>query len=308
MNKTINEVYPDYIKYLELKNKMTTNKNIEYKFKNYILPFFKDFKIKNVNTQTYIDFQLYIKKFDFSNSFYEQIHIICKRFFDYLNMMYDVENIPAKVGITKRDTVYTSNQKKGTFTKREFNKFIRCVDNNVYHALFNVLFYCGLRKGEILALTIKDFKKNCLIINKTITKELYNGKRQILKPKTTKSNRVIKLDLLTQYELKKLIKYYSTHYSNFNDNFYLFGGDKPISCTTLERKKNEYCKKAKVKQIRIHDFRHSHATLLYNKNVKIKLIQERLGHSNVNITLDTYVHTNEKQQKKLIKKINLIRL
>lgn len=308
MNKTMNEVYPDYLKYLELKNKMTTNKNIEYKFKNYILPFFNDISIDKINTQIYIDFQLYLKKFNYSSSFYEQIHIMCKKFFDYLNMMYGIENIPAKVGITKKDTIYTSNQKKGTFTKKEFKKFIKCVDDNIYHALFNVLFYCGLRKGEILALTIKDFKKNCLIINKTITKELYNGQRQLLKPKTKKSNRIVKLDLLTRWELKKLIKYYSIHYDDFNENFFLFGGNKPIACTTLERKKNEYCKKAGVKQIRIHDFRHSHATMLYNKNVKIKLIQERLGHANINITLDTYVHTNEKQEKKLIKKINLIRL
>ena len=60
------------------------------------------------------------------------------------------------------------------------------------------------------------------------------------------------------------------------------------------------------KQIRIHDFRHSHATLLYNNDVKVKMIQERLGHSDINVTLNTYVHTDKEQEKRLIKKINLI--
>ena len=87
----------------------------------------------------------------------------------------------------------------------------------------------------------------------------------------------------------------------------MFGGDKPIATTTLERKKNKYCKLAKVKQIRIHDFRHSHATILYKKNVQIKLIQQRLGHNNINTTLNTYVHTDEMQEKRLINVINLLR-
>lgn len=308
MNKTINEIYFDYINFLTLKNKVTTIKNIEYKFKNYILPYFGNMPINNITTESYINFQAYLKKYSFSNSFYEQIHIMCKKLFDYLGLIYDVDNIPAKVGMPKKDILYISTQTKGTFDRHEFKKFINVVDNNVYHAFFNVLFYCGLRKGEAMALTIDDFKKDSLVINKTITKELYNGKRQFLKPKTTKSNRIVKLDISTVHELNKLIRYYKAKYENYNKNFYLFGGNKPIACTTLERKKNEYCKKAGVKQIRIHDFRHSHATMLYNNKIEIKTIQERLGHANINITLNTYVHSNSKQEKKLIKMINFLRL
>ena len=306
MDKTVNEVYDNYIKYLALKNKITTNENIKYKFKNYILPFFGNMKINEVDENTYLEFQVYLKNFKYSNSFYEQVHGMCKNFFNYLSTIYNIKNISKNIESIKTDVVYKSNQSKGTFTKKEFKKFIKCVDNKVYHTLFTVLFFSGIRKGEALALTINDFKNNCLVINKTITKELFNGKRQILVPKTKKSNRIVKLDFLTCIQLKQLIKYYSTHYSNFNTNFFLFGGDKPIACTTLERKKNEYCKKAGVKQIRIHDFRHSHATLLYNNDVKVKMIQERLGHSDINITLNTYVHTDKEQEKRLIKKINLI--
>ena len=308
MNKTINELYFDYINYLALKNKITTIKNIEYKFKNYILPYFGNMQIKDITTESYINFQSHLKKYNFSNSFYEQIHIMCKKLFDYLVLIYSIDNIPAKIGMPKKDILYITNQTKGTFNKHEFKKFINVVDNNIYHALFNVLFYCGLRKGEALALTIEDFKKNSLAINKTITKELYNGKRQFLKPKTNKSNRIVRLDLFTVREINKLIKYYKTNYTNYNKNFYLFGGNKPIACTTLERKKNEYCKKAGVKQIRIHDFRHSHATMLYNNKIEIKAIQERLGHANINITLNTYVHSDSRQEKKLIKMINFLRL
>lgn len=308
MNRTINEIYSDYLKYLALKNKITTIKGINYRFKKYILPFFGNIKIKDIKIQDYIDFQLYLKNFNYSPSFYESTHIITKKFFDYLKFMYNIDNIAEKVGYKKLNTIYSTTQKKGTFSKKEFNKFIKSVDDKIYHALFNTLFYCGLRKGEALALKISDFDGNNLIINKTLTKELFNGKRQLLTPKTERSNRIIQLDIKTKLELKQLIKYYNKNFANFNDNFFLFGGNKPIATTTLDRKKNYYCKKSGVKQIRIHDFRHSHATMLYNNNVKIKLIQERLGHDNIDTTLNTYVHTNKKQEKRLIKTINLIRL
>lgn len=308
MNKTINEIYENYYKYLKLNYKETTTRLIDFKFKNYILPFLGNLKINSINTENYMDFILYLKKFNYSDSFYSQINSMCKKFFNYLIIHFKINSNILKIDFKNNNNSYNSNQIKGTWTIKEYKKFIKHVDNNIYHALFNVLFYCGLRKGEALALKISDFKNNCLYIEHTITTERFNGKRLITTPKTKKSNRIIRLDFFTCMELKQLIKYYNTHYKNFNNNFFLFGGNKPIACTTLERKKNEYCKKANVKQIRIHDFRHSHATLLYNKKIKIKLIQERLGHADISTTLNTYVHTNKKQEKRLINKINLIRL
>lgn len=308
MNKTVNEVYQDYSKYIELHYKPTTVRLIKFKFKNYILPFFGETLLKDFDANKYIDFVIHLKKFNYSNSFYHHIHGACKKFFDYIAITYSIENIPAKVGITKYKDNYNSNQKKGIWTVSEFKKFIKYVDCPIYHALFVLLFYTGLRKGEALALKVSDFKNGYIIIHSSITNERFNGERMITSTKTKNSNRVIKLDIFTRLELNRLIKYYSTHYNNFNSNFFLFGGDKPIAGTTLERKKNNYCKIAGVKQIRIHDFRHSHATMLYNKKVKIKAIQERLGHADISTTLNVYVHSNKKHEKRLINTINLIRL
>lgn len=308
MNKTINEIYLDYFNFLNLKNKETTILFIKRKFDNYIIPFFGSLRLSDISEKNILDFMIQIKELNYSNSFYRQMSSILINFFEYLNVMYSIENIPKRV--CKLITYNKTNVsiKKDYFTKKEFNKFIHKVDNNVYHALFNVLFYCGLRKGEALALSVRDLKGRYLHINHTITKELFDGKRLITTPKSKKSIRKIKIDIFTYIELKKLIRYYNTHYNNFNDNFFLFGGDKPISFTTLERKKNIYCDLAKVKRIRIHDFRHSHATMLYNKKIDIKTIQSRLGHADIGTTLNTYIHNDLKQEKRLIKKINLIRL
>lgn len=305
---TIEELYPNFIQYLKLKNKVTTIDLVNSKFKNYILPYFKDFKPTEITEEIYIKFQISLLELNRSESFYVQVQAIMNNFFDYLKINHNLEHIPKKVGFIRNKQEYLSNQKKDIWTRKEFKKFIKKVDNPVYHALFNIMFFTGIRKGEALALKISDFDGKYIFINHTITKNRFNGKRLLLKPKSKKSIRKIKLDLFSQIELKQLIKYYSKNFDNFNDNFFLFGGNKPIATTTLDRKKNRYCKLAKVKQIRIHDFRHSHATILYKKNIDIKTIKERLGHADISTTLDTYVHINEEEEKRLIKMINLLRI
>lgn len=304
----VKNVYQEYRKYLSLKYKLTTIKGIEYKFKNYILTYFGEFAIDEITVNDYIDFQLKMNELGYSNSFYNQLHIILKRFFDYLGVLYGIENIPKRVGIQKKNKSKKCNgQVKNVWSMAEFKKFIKKVDDPIYHALFCLLYFTGLRKGEALALKITDYSNGYITVNKSITKELYNGKRLLLEPKSINSIRKIRIDDFLNRELKKLVKYYKKNYDDFNDDFFLFGGNKPIAYTTLERKKNLYCEVANVKQIRIHDLRHSHATLLFKNKIEVKLIQERLGHADISTTLNTYVHTDEKAEKKLIEKINLIR-
>ena len=88
----------------------------------------------------------------------------------------------------------------------------------------------------------------------------------------------------------------------------MFGAIKPLSPSTIERKKNIYCKIANVKQIRIHDFRHSHCTILISKGIPINIVSERLGHSNISMTLDNYTHILNKDKKRVLKTLFLLRL
>lgn len=307
MNNTIKEVYQNYLEYSKLKNKLTTVQHEYYKFINYVIPFFGNKKIGDITKNDFISFQASLLNLDYSNSFYSDMNSLCKKFWTYLNLIYDVENLSARVGNIQNKNTRVVKEKQ-TWTKKEFKKFINKVNEPIYHALFDTLFYTGIRKGEALALKISDLKCNYISISGTLTKECFNGKRIITSPKSRTSIRNVPIDLILSKELKRLIEYYKKNYPGYNEDFFLFGGNKPISTTTLERKKNEYCKLAEVKQIRIHDLRHSHATILYNKNVKVKTIQERLGHADISTTLNTYVHTNIKEQKRLIKKINLLRM
>ena len=303
----VNEIYQDYLDYLKLKNKVTTINHTQLKIKNYVLPYFGEMDIYSITEKDYIDFQLKIKELNYSESFNEQIHTITKKFFDYISLIYKIDNIAERVGKIINTKKNQSKIIHNVWSKKEFKRFINKVDDPIYHAMFNFLFYTGARKSEAMALKVSDLQNDSIVISKSITKDWYEGKRLIISTKSGKS-RKIKIDRLLKHELNQLIKYYIKKYDNYNSDFFLFGGNKPISPTSLERKKNHYCDLAKVKRIRIHDFRHSHATMLYNKNVKIKIIQERLGHADISTTMDTYVHLDENEQKRLIHKINLIRL
>ncbi len=94
-------------------------------------------------------------------------------------------------------------------------------------------------------------------------------KEREITSKTTKSVRKIQLDDETINTLENLKSFYQLHIGFSNDGF-IFGGLYPMSQTTVGRKKNEYCIKAKIKQIKIYDLRHSHATLLLSRSVPAK--------------------------------------
>ena len=115
-------------------------------------------------------------------------------------------------------------------------------------------------------------------------------------PKTRTSNRIISIDNILANELKEYMEDY-----NINNNLF------EISFSTLKRKKDYYCDKAHVKRIKIHEFRHSHACLLFKNDVPIDEISYRLGHSRISITTDTYLKYLPKQEKRVISTLNSLR-
>ncbi|MFA5408344.1 MAG: site-specific integrase [Bacilli bacterium] len=155
----------------------------------------------------------------------------------------------------------------------------------------------------MLAINWHDIRGNYIEVNKTISKEQISGKYNITTPKTKKSNRKILLDDETIGLLNELKLFYKLHIE-FSEDWFVFGGLNPMSQTTVNRRKDEYCLKANVKRIRIHDLRHSHATLLLSKGVPITVISKRLGHTDMTIALNAYSHLVPKDEDKAIHLIN----
>lgn len=301
-----NKIASEYLSFVTLKGKPQSIRSIKSRINNYIIPYFKNYNIEEIDKNLYLKWQLDINSKGFKYKYKKTLHYTMVAIYNYAFKFYDINcNIPSKVG--NFNNSYEIEDEINIWSFEEFKKFISIINEPIYKELFNFMYFTGCRLGECLALTFNDLNDNVININKTISKEYINGKRQITKPKTKKSIRKIHIDNLLKNELNNLRVYYNNINNYFQEDFYIFGGIKPLAPSTIERKKNNYCKKANVKQIKLHAFRHSHASLLLNNGIPISEISERLGHSNINTTLSVYIHLINNDEKKVLTVINTIR-
>lgn len=166
--------------------------------------------------------------------------------------------------------------------------------------MFITLFNTGMRLGEALALCWYDLKNSEISITKSHTKQTEKGSYEIKIPKNNSSIRSVAINASLNSLLLDQKKSSQNKDANFSENDFIFGGKKPLARTTVERKKNEAIERSGVKKIRIHDFRHSHATILINSGMNIVSVSRRLGHSDINMTLRVYTHLLHKKDMKLL--------
>jgi integrase len=175
------------------------------------------------------------------------------------------------------------------WTKEEFAQFIEAVmDKPASFAIYMTLYYTGMREGELLALTPADvdLDKMTIRINKSFQR--LGGEDVVSTPKTPKSNRVITIPA----KLRDCLKDYMAQCYDLQPEDRLFPYTKHFLSHEMERG----CKLSGVKKIRVHDIRHSHASLLVEMGFSPLLIAERLGHERVETTMETYSHLYPNKQ------------
>lgn len=254
-------------------------------------------KVEKLHTQQYKLFKEYLDKKNIGTERKNKIHRFVCNIIDYCNMTYGIYNdVPKRLGGFKNNDIKTE---MNFFTYEEFEQFIAQEENIIYQTLFTLLFYNGLRIGEALALNWNDYKNKKISINKNLVVRVSGQQPFISTPKTKNSNRILPVNDTVDNLLIQLKDYYK-QFDTFNDNWYIFGGIKPLSETTITERKNANCDNAKIKRIRLHDFRHSCASYYIKKGAPIILISKLLGHSKISITLDTYSHLYPNELDKLM--------
>lgn len=170
-----------------------------------------------------------------------------------------------------------------------------------YCIFFDIALTSGMRKGEILGLRKKDidWNNNCIRITQTLSND---GKEIMPYTKTKAGSRSIDLPKETMKQLKKHCEMVNTEKestSNYHDHDLVICNEfgKPANSNNIRRIFRAIAKRAELPKIRIHDMRHTHATLLLLQGVNPKIVSERLGHADVRITLDTYSHLLPSMQK-----------
>ncbi|MFT9077909.1 tyrosine-type recombinase/integrase [Ethanoligenens sp.] len=232
----------------------------------------------------------------YSQTYLKTINNQLTAIFKYALKYYDLKENPCH----KAGSMGKSEADEMLFwTRAEFQKFIDAVqDKFKAYAAFMTLYYTGMRVGELTALTPTDvdLKKATITINKSYQR--IDGQDVITPPKTPKSNRVITIP----QTLCKCLQTYMACCYNLQSDDRLFPFTKYFLWHEMERG----CKLSGVKKIRVHDLRHSHASLLIKMGFSPLLIADRLGHERVETTLDTYSHLYPSRQAEVAAKLDVL--
>ena len=259
-----------------------------------ILPYFGNKRVNDITTADIRQWQNELIKIGYSPTYLKTINNQLSAIFNYAVRYYDLKSNPcAKAGSMGKSKA----EEMDFWTGEEFRRFIDSVMNKrLSYMAFMTLYWTGMRLGELLALNPKDvdLKKRTISITKSYQRL---GKKDVITPpKTSKSKRVITIPEFLAADIKD----YMDSLYDLQENDRLF----PITKYYLEHEIQRGIKESGVKRIRVHDLRHSHASMLIELGFSPLEIANRLGHEKVETTLNTYAHLYPNKQTKLAERLD----
>ena len=284
-----------YLKDKEVELKQRTLRNKRYMFKTHVIPYLGNKKMNEITASDILAWQKAVKDSkDYSDAYLRMLQNQVTALFIHAQRIYYLKDNPCK---RVKKMGRSDNRSLNFWTLEEYRKFIDTFDKGSMHYLmFEILFWTGMREGELLALTKNDIDvgQMTLRINKTYFR--LQGEDIITDPKTDSSIRTIDLP---KFLVDEIQKYWDTLYKHPSDARMF-----PIVAEALQHVMVRHIKKAEVKKIRVHDLRHSHCAYLINQGVQPLIIKERLGHKDIKVTLNTYGHLYPSEQKKVANLLN----
>ena len=289
----------------DMKNRVRENtwKTKESIYEKKILPFFKDKRMNEIQVKDIIAWQNAMMDFTdekgrhYSPVYLKTLHNQLSAVFNHAVKYYELPSNPA----AKAGAMGKRKGKEMLFwTQDEYKLFAeQIMDKPMSYYAFEMLYWCGLREGELLALTQADFDftKKTVSINKSYQR--INGRDVITDPKTPKSNRIIKLPDFLAEEMQD----YISHIYGVQPYDRLF----PITKSYLHNEMTRGSAAANVKRIRIHDLRHSHISLLIDMGYSAVAIGERVGPESAEITYQ-YAHLFPSVQSEMANDLNNIKM
>ena len=279
--------------------KLNTWLSKEHIVRTKILPYFGNKKLSEITARDVITWQNHLRTEigsngrPYSQTYLKTIHAVLSSIFNHAMRYYDLSVNPAN----KAGGMGAEESKEMLFwTKEEYLKFAEAVmDKPLFYYAFELLYWCGIRKGELLALTPEDFdfEKKTLRINKSYQR--LQKRDVITTPKTQKSNRVISMSDFLCEEMKDCLKMF--YHIGKRDRIFQF------TKHGLYREMVRGSQASGVKKIRVHDLRHSHISLLVDMGFTAKAIGDRVGHESEHIT-NHYTHLFPSRQTEMADRLN----
>ncbi len=300
---TFKELCDKHFDYQRDKVKVTTLRN--YNKRRQHLEMFDNIKLSELKIEHFEAWKKKINELGLETTTKNDLYKYLKCILNYGSKWYNYNFASLYNKMTNFNNPNEMPKEMEFWTKEEFDKFIAVETDLRFKAAFETLYYCGLRSGELRGLTWYDidFDNKELSVNKNITVNLDGKKYVVTTPKTKSSYRTIPMPDILVDDLSKL-RQMQDNYCEFNNNWYVFGSYEPLGKSRLRDRKNKDCELAGVKQIRIHDFRHSCASLLINNGANITMVARYLGHAKIDETLNTYSHMFKNKLDDIVGTIN----
>ncbi len=293
----INMKFSDFLKlyYRDMEKRLReyTMRTKKYIMEMKILPYFGEKRVSEITPADVRQWQNILMQEGYAETYLRTIHNQLAAVFNYGVKYYDLKSNPC----TKAGCMGKANAEKMDFwTKQEFMGFIRATDYEPQsYMIFMLLYWTGMRIGEAFALTPNDIDIDSKVISISKSYQRIAKRDVITQPKTPKSKRKIKISGFLTKELKKYMESQGIH----NKEERLF----TITRYQLLCDMKKGIQASGVKNIRLHDFRHSHASLLVELGFSPLEIAERLGHEKIETTLNTYSHLYPGKQEKIAKRL-----
>lgn len=303
MDMTFKSFVEQYTADVKPRLKENTWATKEHIIRTKLIPYFGNLKMCNITAQQIIKWQneLIDHKDEngkpYSPVYLKSVQNQLSAIFNHAMKYYNLRENPCK----KAGSMGKKKNREMLFwTKEEYLKFADAMmDKPLSFYAFEMLYWCGIREGELLALTPADFdfEKRTLTINKSYQR--LNGQDLITTPKTEKSNRVITMPEFLANEMQDYLK--MLYDVKPSDRIFT------VTKSYLHREMDRGAKEAGVKRIRIHDLRHSHISLLIDMGFSAVAIADRVGHESIEITY-RYAHLFPSKQTEMANKLDFERM
>ena len=307
-NETFKEIYELWYESYKTTVKEATQLKIEIKFNKWILPKYGDLRIKEITIK---HIQKILNNWAKTTDQYKVLHSTVSRIFKYAMTLGIITNNPCELVIMPKRNVEKQRETAKTYSKEQLERLFDYLEtkDSFYRScydktLLRFLFFSGCRISEALALNWSDidFTEKTVTINKTLSQTKYGYK--ISNPKTNSSYGTLSLDDKTILWLKKWQldqRKYMLHIG-ITDPTMIFCGiyKEVITKHAIYSRMITICKNANIPFLGNHVTRHTHASMLLEAGASMKEVQERLRHSTIKLTMDTYAHLTKETKEKTV--------
>ena len=310
---TVNELFEEYIAAKKNEVRETSLDKIHRTIFSAVLPYLGKKPLKKLDKRTLQQWKNQISELDLSITTKQNYYKELRGMLNWaVKMDYIPRNYLIDIGNFRDRSLETHTEQLHYYTAEQFKQFIAVAKSQAntftdwgYYVFFNIAFYTGARKGEINALKWSDIENDTMHIRRSIAQKLKGGDRETA-PKNKSSIRDIKLpqpliDILDEHKRRQ------QEDRNFSEDYRVCGGINCLRDSSIDNRNRAFAKAADLPRIRVHDFRHTHATLLINEGIAIQEIARRLGHADVQMTWNVYAHLYPREEERALAILNKIK-